>query len=52
MRPVMNTLFHSAPLEAESWLRIVAVALAAFALVDLEKWIRYGRGRGEHALPE
>jgi len=50
--PVMNTLFHSAPLGAESWLRMAAVALVAFALVEFEKWTRYGRGRAEHALPE
>jgi len=50
--PVMNTLFHTAPIGAESWLRIVAVALVVFALVEFEKWIRYGRGRGGHVLPE
>ena len=50
--PVMNALFHSAPLSGESWLRIFAVAAVAFTVVEMEKWIRYGRGRGEHALPE
>ncbi len=50
--PVMNRLFHSAPLPAESWLRIVAVAGAVFVLVELEKWLRYGRGRQARARPE
>jgi magnesium-transporting ATPase (P-type) len=50
--PVMNTLFHSAPLAPGSWLRIAAVALAVFSVIEIEKWMRYGRGRGEHALPE
>ena len=50
--PVMNKLFHSAPISGESWLRIAAVAAVAFAAVELEKWIRFGRGRGEHAIPE
>jgi magnesium-transporting ATPase (P-type) len=50
--PVMNTLFHSAPLAAESWLRIAVVALAVFVVIEIEKWIRYGRGRDEHAVPE
>jgi len=50
--PVMNKLFHTAPIGAGSWLRIVAVAAAAFVAVELEKWIRFGGHRGEHAIPE
>jgi len=50
--PVMNKLFHTAPINAESWLRIVAVAATAFIAVELEKWIRFGGRRGEHAIPE
>ena len=46
--PVMNNLFHSAPLHAESWLRIAGVAAIAFVAVEFEKWIRFGGGRGEH----
>jgi magnesium-transporting ATPase (P-type) len=40
--PIMNGLFHSAPISGESWLRIVAVGAIAFAAVELEKWIRFG----------
>jgi cation-transporting ATPase F len=50
--PVMNRLFHTAPISGESWLRISGVAIAVFVIVEVEKWIRYGRGRGDHALPE
>ncbi len=50
--PVMNKLFHTAPIGFESWLRIGAVATAAFLAVELEKWIRFGGRRGEHAIPE
>lgn len=50
--PLMNTLFHTAPLAADSWLHIGVVALGVFGRVEFEKWIRYGRGRGEHALAE
>jgi magnesium-transporting ATPase (P-type) len=50
--PVMNRLFHSAPISGESWLRIVGVAVTVFVIVELEKWVRYGRGRGKHKLPE
>jgi magnesium-transporting ATPase (P-type) len=42
---VMNRLFHSAPIDADSWSRILAVAVVAFAAVELEKWIRFGRDR-------
>jgi Ca2+-transporting ATPase len=41
--PVMNELFHSAPISGDAWLRIVAVGAIAFAAVELEKWIRFRR---------
>ena len=41
--PIMNKLFHSAPITGEAWLRIVVVGVVAFAAVELEKWIRFGR---------
>ena len=50
--PFMNSLFDSAPLAVHSWLWIIAVAVVAFAAVEFEKWIRFGRGRGEHVIPE
>jgi cation-transporting ATPase F len=39
--PVMNKLFHTAPIAGGSWLRIVGVAAVAFVVVELEKWIRF-----------
>ncbi|HRQ89826.1 MAG TPA: cation transporting ATPase C-terminal domain-containing protein, partial [Bacteroidia bacterium] len=48
--PFMNRAFHSAPLGFDAWLRIGAVGLLAFAVVELEKWIRFGRGKAR--LPE
>ena len=42
--PAMNTLFHSAPVGPGTWLRAGAVALAALAVVETEKWLR-ARGR-------
>ncbi len=41
--PVMNTLFHTAPIDFVSWLRIVGVAGVAFVAVEIEKWLRFGR---------
>ncbi len=38
--PFMNTLFHSAPISLNSWLRIMAAGLALFIIVFLEKTIR------------
>ena len=43
--PLMNRLFHSAPIGIESWLRIVGVAAVAYVAVEAEKWIRFGRTR-------
>ena len=38
--PIMNRLFHTAPISGQAWLRILAVAVAGYALVGVEKWIR------------
>ncbi|MBL8528251.1 MAG: cation-transporting P-type ATPase [Burkholderiales bacterium] len=38
--PVMNRLFHTAPITAEAWLHVLGVGLAAYAAVGTEKWIR------------
>ncbi len=48
--PFMNRAFHSAPLGFDAWIRIASVGLLAFLVVELEKWIRFGRGRA--GLPE
>jgi cation-transporting P-type ATPase F len=48
--PLMNTLFHTAPIDLGSWGRIACVALAAFVAVEFEKWIRFGRG-GQGQVP-
>jgi Ca2+-transporting ATPase len=50
--PIMNKLFHTAPIGAESWLRIAGVAGLAFVAVEIEKWLRFGGRRGKHAIPE
>jgi magnesium-transporting ATPase (P-type) len=38
--PFMNHFLHTAPLEAEVWLRIGGIAVIAFVLVELEKKFR------------
>jgi cation-transporting P-type ATPase F len=50
--PIMNKLFHTAPIDVGSWLRIAGVAAAAFVAVEIEKWIRFGGRRGERTIPE
>ncbi len=40
--PLLNRLFHTAPIRAESWLYIIAIGLVTFAAVELEKWLRHG----------
>jgi cation-transporting ATPase F len=50
--PIMNRLFHSAPLTLWAWVRIAAVALGIFLIVEIEKWVRFGGGRGKNRDPE
>ncbi len=50
--PLMNQLFHSAPLSPEAWLRIGGVALCVLVAVEIEKWVRFGGGRGRNRNPE
>jgi magnesium-transporting ATPase (P-type) len=40
--PVMNRLFHSAPISLDAWVRIVAIGLAVYLVVGFEKWLRFG----------
>lgn len=44
--PFLNRLFHTAPIDALSWLRIVGVAVAAFVAVEVEKWLRFSKAGG------
>lgn len=50
--PVMNLLFDTAPLAAGTWLRIVAVGLASFLLVEIEKAVRLARHRDGTPVPD
>ncbi|MCW4352931.1 HAD-IC family P-type ATPase [Hoyosella sp. YIM 151337] len=45
--PVMNTLFHSAPISLEAWLAIGGIAVLTFAAVETEKALR--RWSARHA---
>jgi magnesium-transporting ATPase (P-type) len=38
--PVMNRVFHTAPLPGQSWLRIAAAGAVVYVVVELEKWFR------------
>ncbi len=37
--PVFHRLFHTAPLPAETWLRIAAVGLTTFVIVEMAKFV-------------
>ena len=39
--PLMNRLFHTAPVRAEAWLYIVGIGAVTYAVVELEKWVRF-----------
>ena len=47
--PLMNRVFHSAPISGVSWMRIVAVAAAVFVVVEIEKWLRFKTGSNARA---
>ncbi|MDN3686353.1 cation-transporting P-type ATPase [Cyclobacterium jeungdonense] len=38
--PVMNALFHSVPIDLNSWIRILIAGIGLFVIVSLEKTIR------------
>lgn len=59
--PFMNDFFHSAPIRWESWASIVAVAVGAHLIVEMEKWVFRRRkatavetyeNQGSRQLPE
>ncbi|MFH0753996.1 MAG: cation-transporting P-type ATPase [Candidatus Omnitrophota bacterium] len=37
--PFMNKIFHTAPISLEAMIRIVAVGVVLYVLVELEKWV-------------
>jgi magnesium-transporting ATPase (P-type) len=39
--PFMNRLFHTAPVRAEGWIYIIGIGVFTFAVVELEKWLRF-----------
>jgi len=41
--PFMNRIFHSAPVDALSWIAAAAIALTIYTIVGFEKWVRFGR---------
>jgi Ca2+-transporting ATPase len=45
--PFMNVAFHTAPISAGAWGRVLAVAALVFVLVEVETWWT-NRGRGAH----
>jgi cation-transporting ATPase F len=43
--PFMNTLFNSAPISLALWLDVLAFGLAAYIIVEIEKWLRRRKAR-------
>lgn len=41
--PLMNGLFHTAPLDGTSWLYVFGVGFASYIVVEIEKWLRRRR---------
>lgn len=45
--PVLNGLFHSAPIDASAWMRVLAAGAAVLVVVEIEKGIRRAIGTGK-----
>ncbi|TWT81509.1 putative cation-transporting ATPase F [Planctomycetes bacterium CA13] len=41
--PILNRIFHSAPIGWDAWWRILLTGLATYAIVGFEKWVRRRR---------
>jgi magnesium-transporting ATPase (P-type) len=54
--PTFNRLFHTAPIDRESWVRIIGVGASAWLIVGAEKWLRFHTSsktilRSNHSQP-
>ncbi|WP_442506269.1 cation-transporting P-type ATPase [Novipirellula sp. SH528] len=47
--PIMNRIFHSAPIGWDAWWRILLTGLATYMIVGFEKWLRRKRRGGTDA---
>jgi magnesium-transporting ATPase (P-type) len=48
--PAMNTLFGSAPISLEGWVRALLVAMVVLPVISIEKWWRRRQISGSHAV--
>ena len=48
----MHATLRSRPIGLDTWLHVALVGGIAVLVVELEKWIRFGGGRGREAVPE
>jgi magnesium-transporting ATPase (P-type) len=49
--PVMNRLFHTAPVRAEAWIYILAIGVFTFLAIELEKRLRFRPERAATPAP-
>jgi cation-transporting ATPase F len=49
--PVMNRLFHSAPVGLDAWRRTVTAGIITYFIVETEKWFRQRRATGKNDEP-
>jgi cation-transporting ATPase F len=43
--PLMNRLFHTGPVPTEAWPYILATGVVTYAVVEFEKWVRFGKAK-------
>lgn len=49
--PLLNRIFHTAPVRAEAWVYIVGVGVFTVAVVEFEKWLRFRGPQSVHNSP-
>jgi magnesium-transporting ATPase (P-type) len=50
--PIMNRLFHSAPISGTAWLMILAVGSVVFLIIEITKWMSARRRQSRGEVPE
>jgi Ca2+-transporting ATPase len=46
--PTMNIVFQTSPIDSEAWIRIIALAIISYIILEVDKWVRRVFGERIH----